>query len=301
MTFKEKINERRKSAAATFHKFRTDSSIHSRRHYFVEGYEDVKFYARHIPKTAKEAPRFHVCFGKKNLDEVAKLYWSSDITSSTILFIRDSDFDHFLGRAPSGRDLFLTCGYAVENYVCSAVALERYFSLILCVDEAEVSLDDFVTRYVSLADRFHQWLSPLYGATMVALSAGRKIDLNQLNVALHFSKLLCGIDPENPLEMAELAKIGLEKTDFNEDAMQLGVQFAKLPALQWLRGKYLLTIATSFIRSKEAECRLQFKAGNITRFNVKAVSGMTEEGIFDTLSSWAEPTTRLITYLNGTN
>src|ERR1700722_2120097 len=120
------LSGKRKSPSAIFHKFRVDSSIHSRRHIFVESYEDIGYYGRNAGKINGLSPKFHLCFGKKNLDNVASLYWKSDIKEAIVLFIRDSDFDVFLGSAPRGKDFFLTCGYAVENYVCSEEALEAY-------------------------------------------------------------------------------------------------------------------------------------------------------------------------------
>lgn len=294
MTFKDNLTGKRKSPTAIFHKFRVDSSIRSRWHVFVEGYEDVGFYSRHVPTTKGIEPKFHICLGKKVLDEVARLYWSSNISASLILFIRDSDFDGFLGIAPSGVDMFVTCGYAVENYVCSAEALKSYLSNVLCLDEDEVDIANVVDGYVTAATAFHEWLSPLYGAVFVALKAGRKVDLNKFKIEDHFALLLKGSSLGEITSISELEAIGLDQADFSDESLDHGRQFSQLPALNWIRGKFLLTILTLYLRKQEAELRRLHKIGSISRFNKKAAAQINEAGVFDRLSGLAIPPKRLL-------
>jgi hypothetical protein len=293
MSFKERLNEKRQTPIAIFHKFRTDNLVGTLRHVFVEGYEDQRFYAHHLNYPGGDEVRYHVCFGKKNLDDVAVLYWASNIRDTLALFIRDSDFDVFLSRAPSGKSLFLTCGYAVENYVCSAQALEAYLRTDFCLDESEFDIAQAVKDYVGIAQQFHQWLAPLYGAVFVAIAAGRKVDMNQLKVGDHFAVLLKGQDLPDPSKLPELLSMGLEESDFNLTSLQQGEEFGALPALLWMRGKFLLTVLTSYLRSKEADLLGQQKAGSLTRFNRRAVANLNERTLFDRLIGLARATPRL--------
>lgn len=298
-SFKDALAKKRKGPAAIFHKFRVDSSIKSRRHVFVEGYDDIGFYSRHIVNESDEGPIFHLCFGKKNLDEVAKLYWGSGIEDALALFIRDGDFDVFLGTVPVGKNLFVTCGYSVENYVCSTEALDFYLRSILCLDEDEVNIDEVVSRYVTLAEEFHTWLSPFYGAVMFAKDQGKDVDLNKLKVSEHFRKFLSGDEIAHPKLISELNTIGLVHEDFNEHSEKLGKEFSKNPALSWLRGKYLLTLLTLYLISKDKDFRDLQKQGDLSRFNRKAAASINEPAVFEKFSAFAQPSARLAAALGN--
>jgi len=297
VSFKDTLAGKRKSPVAIFHKFRTDSSIYSKRHVFVEGYEDITFYSRHVPRATEGPTKFHICFGKKNLDKVADLYWGSDIETALVSFIRDSDFDAFLGNAPAGRDLFLTCGYAVENYIFSRDAIREYLRAVFCLDEMEVNFDPEVAEYVDFVERFHAWLSPIYGAAMFAAVDGRNIDLNQLDTERHVKTLLAGNPLPEPQSLEEIQNIGLVSTDFNADSAELGARFSALSALQWMRGKYLMTAASVFLRCKEDVYRERHKSGAISQFNRKAASNMSDTAVLDRLMGIAHPSSRLSEFL----
>lgn len=287
MSFKEVLAGKRKSPAAIFHKFRVDSTIHLRDHIFVEGYDDVTFYSRHTRRLDGLAPKFHICFGKKNLDDVAKMYWNSDIASALVLFIRDSDFDVFLGKAPSGRDFQLTAGYSVENYVCSPETIESYFREAFCLDEGENDFSTFLIEYLSLIDRFHEWLSPIYGAAIFAVRDGRHCDLNKLKADSYLSDMQNGDSLPHPCDIAEIESIGLRPADFNDESAELGRGYAAQPAVQWMRGKFILTATVAFLKRVEADRRAEHKAGTITYFNRKVAANMNEPAIFDRLSAMA--------------
>lgn len=293
MDFKEALASRRQSAVAVFHKFRVDTSIHNRFHVFVEGYEDVSFYSRYAPRTNADEAKFHVCFGKKNIDKILCLYRKSGIDTDKAVFVRDSDFDSFLGNAPQGQNVFLTCGYSVENYVCSEEALSAYLSKALCLDESEIDLRGIVSSYSALASKLHKWLFPLYGATMYALRQGRNIDLNKLKIYRHISRLIAGDEMHEIIDIDELPSIGITVSDFNDESIMLGERFSELPALHWLRGKYLLVLATVFLRNEERKFHEMHKKGLLSQFNRKTAGQINESGIFERLSAWAEPTERL--------
>lgn len=238
-------------------------------------------------------------FWKKNLDEVAGLYWQSSINDALALFIRDSDFDSFLARAPKGRNFFLTCGYAVENYVCSEQAVDAYLRTVFCLDDSELDIRNIVKEYVEMAQLFHEWLSPIYGAAMHAMSANRMVDLNKLKVDEHFSIFLSDKDRPDPTKISELNAIGLDYSDFNDDSLIKGKAFAELSAVWWMRGKFLLTVLTSYLRKKESELRALHKAGKLSQFNRRAAANLNESSLFDRLSGLASPTSRLASGLRA--
>jgi len=298
VTFKATLAARKSSPAAIFHKFRTDASIRERRHIFVEGYDDVIFYSRFFAAGAL-APRFHLCLGKKNLDDIAGLFWKSGIAGALVLFLRDSDFDVALGRAPEGQSFFLTCGYAVENYVCSVEAVESYLKYVMGLDEDEVEFGFLIDNYRTAVHKLHGWLAPVYGAAMCAVSQNRKIDLNQMKVAEYFSLIVAGRPLPPKLTPAEISSIGLFSEDFNEASLKSGKEFSNLPALQWIRGKFLLKVLVVFLRSVDSKYRALYKTGEISRFNKKASAEMSEVGVFHYVSGVAAPTQRLKEYLKS--
>jgi hypothetical protein len=298
MSFKETISGRRESAAATFHKFRVDPSIRKVRHIFVEGYEDLSFYARHVPNDENGAARFHVCFGKKNLDQVAELYWTAKFKNSKALFIRDSDFDRHLKKAPTGPGLFLTCGYAVENYVCSEEAIEKYLSQVFCLDNLEVNYKSIVEEFISLIEKLHAWLGPLYGAAMYAMTFERKLDMDQFDAKKYIKILLNGKILPPVDSIPDIALIGLTESDFNPESVRLGDEFKEQKALRWVRGKYLLSAVSLFLHSKKEEFGKRHKAKSLKRFNRKP-NPSDETNLFLCLSSLADATIALQAHLKG--
>lgn len=299
MSFKDTLAGKRKSPSAIFHKFRTDASIRTRGHIFVEGFEDVSFYSKHISSINGQVPRFHICFGKKNLDKVADLYWLSKIERPLILFIRDSDFDEYLGKLPSGDGMFTTCGYSVENYVCTVETLRQFFLSGFCVDEEEVNVASETETFEELATKLHLWLAPVYGAAFHAISEKRTVDFNKLDVELLSKRIISGENLPEPSMAPGLPLMGLRSSDFNAASLAAGRRFAERSALSWLRGKYVLTALTEYLKSREGHYRDEYKNGTISQFNRKIGGNLSEDIVFERMVGFAHPTLRLVERLGN--
>src|SRR4051812_32722033 len=110
MSFSELISKKRESANAIFHKFRTAVRDDNELHIFMEGYEDILYYERLLSELKGLFGRdwnSYNCLGKRNMDHVAKLFMESAFTDSNVIFLRDSDFDRFLGVIAPTKTVFL--------------------------------------------------------------------------------------------------------------------------------------------------------------------------------------------------
>lgn len=296
MTFKEEISGKSKSPTAIFHRYRVDTSAYNRVHLFVEGYEDVGFYSYHVPQSGDMNAKFHVCFGKKNLDFIIKLYRNSRIEAPNTLFIRDSDFDKYLGTVTACRDLFLTCGYSVENYVCGPDVLQRFLLTVFCIEEDPVR-DDAVEEFSNICLRFHDWVAPLYGAAMYAVRNERNVDLDKFSASVFYDFYGKQAALPDIVQVLDLERIGLTAGDFNEDSEKIAADYRTLDPIYWTRGKYILELISIFIRKLAPKLLAMQKTGQIRTFNRKAMATLDEVSVYQKLCSFAGATKDLRDFL----
>ena len=266
MSFKDDLEARRRSANAAFHRFRTMPKAPENIYFFLEGYEDCAFYravASAVPTLRDHTIRDIICFGKKNMDRVIQMFYASSFTSLTVLFIRDSDFDRFLGIAPVGEHVLLTDGYSVENYVCGAEACKRFILEKFAVDVDEFDVGNLVEVHLEILRRVFIHLAPFIGAALHAIKAGRQLSLDSLNIK-ELYKLVR--DDAVPIINAGLG-CGLYDNDFNEDSARLGAAFVEQEPLLWLRGKYALECTALFLSETFAMLTEMSRRGEILRFN----------------------------------
>ncbi|MFC0409701.1 DUF4435 domain-containing protein [Roseomonas elaeocarpi] len=305
--FKKEIKQRRETPVAIFHKFRTGAKDLSAVHVFVEGYEDSIFYDRILSSVDNNGTsnwKFHICFGKFNMDEIIKLFYSSKFSSSNSLFIRDSDFDAFLRNLPAGDKVFITCGYSVENYVCDTDTIVKFMRTSFGLDATEVDIAAEAAIHAKNIDTLFKWLSPVIGAILEAIQERLKLDLNQVNLEQYYKILYSGNRLPARIPKALWKNVGLEERHFNDESLARGSTFSSSDALAWLRGKYVLECTSIFLSLKFAEYYEKHKARSITRFHRKANSDFSANSVFERLSACSVGSTklrsRLVELLKGT-
>lgn len=267
MEFAEQLLERSRSPAAIFHRYRVDPTIEDRPHIFVEGYDDLLFYGNLVGRLLGEISKFHICFGKRNLDRIFVLFQETELRPDRTLFIRDSDFDYFLGNVAPADHLFLTAGYAVENYVCSAASVRSLILTLFGLHEDEFDAMAEVEKFSGFLSRIFSWLTPIHGAILYASRQLRILDLDQLDFDRYFTLVVDGDVLPNPAEIAELANMHLVEEDFSEESLALGEAYGQQDYFLWLRGKYLIKALSIFLRKLESDVRERHKAGEIRQFN----------------------------------
>lgn len=291
MSFKEKIDARRQTATAVFHRFRTAARLDGSLHLFVEGYDDWSFYGRLLGDLSASIPwRMHVCFGKKNMDRVVQLYRSSPFTKHNVLFIRDSDFDRFLGIVPIDDDVFVTCGYSVENYVCNSASLTSFISRVFGVDPYEVDIVAKVDRHFQLVSEVFAWMTEFIGAVLVAIRAGQQLDLDSVDVIATYKAAYEGRPLAPCVPPDQLERCRLDSAHFGAESMLLGRSFTQQEAEWWLRGKYLMLCTCEFLRFQHEELRARHRRKEISQFNRRSSPDFSAPAVFERLSGFTNGT-----------
>lgn len=300
MSFQETMDRRRSGANAIFHRFRTAIKPGDDLHIFVEGYDDVCLYDKLLSDLKGLFGvhwHTHICLGKKNMDRIVQLLNESAFKDRNVRFIRDSDFDRFLGNITSNDSLFLTCGYSVENYVCTSDVLQRFFRSNFGVDPLEVDVAARVQTHLDRVARMFDWLSPTIGAAIFAVREGIQLDLNRLPVSDIYKILQAGEALPAGFEEEDLHRAGILQEYFNAESAAQGTAFAQQDAMAWLRGKYLLECTSEFLIEERQQLASDYRAGRISRFNRRSSQDNSPAAVFERLCATAPGSTELRRFL----
>lgn len=119
MTYLSKLRGRRKTPAAVWHKLRTSIST-DKFDFFVafEGEEDEEFYSKHLSARFPDK-RFRplICDGKGGVLGLHSEVLNAWGSAKNVFFFIDADHDRLIGIDEDLENTFVTCGYAVENYI----------------------------------------------------------------------------------------------------------------------------------------------------------------------------------------
>ena len=295
LSFSEEISRRRDGANAIFHKFRTSVRDDRHLHVFMEGYEDILYYERllrEIKGLFGVSWNTYNCLGKKNMDRVTQLLRESAYADHNVLFLRDSDFDKFLGVITPSEQLFLTCGYSVENYVCTEGSIAEFIRVAFGVDAQEVNSGAYAKGHSERVKRLFEWMAPTIGAALVAVRNGRQLDLNRIDVRAYYKLLLDGEGLPESIPAEVLAQAGIEEADFNGASLELGRAFVQQDAMRWLRGKYLIECTGLFLAHVREELAGMYRRREITRFR-RAGADFAPAVLFERLCPFAHGTPEL--------
>jgi hypothetical protein len=294
MGFSDQLLERSRSPSAIFHRYRVDPSISERPHIFVEGYDDLLFYGLIARHTLGDRAKFHLCYGKRNLDKIYALFKESEFDHVGTLFLRDSDFDLYLGKVAATRHLFLTAGYAVENYVCCPQAISSLIVVSFGLDQSEFNADVEVKQFQQHLEEIFAWLEPIHGAIFKAIHESRILDLDQLRFDEYFGMILTGRSLPDPKSLAELSHIGLDDNDFSQDSLALAEKFNQQHCFQWLGGKYLITALSVFLKHLEPRLRALHKSKIIRQFNKRVHPDFSPNILFERIIGHVKPDNSLM-------
>jgi hypothetical protein len=290
------LREKAKSPVATYHRFRTSVRDPSLLYLFVEGYDDVSFYGV-VCKILGVSPNFVVCFGKKNLDTVFSIYRSTPISDSAIAFIRDRDFDHFLGTVGDSERYFVTCGYAVENYVFTTSSLAAFFHFNMGLDSNEVDVGSHISEFEGKLELFHSTLEGLYATCFASIRSKLSFDLDRVELSAHIKSVLSGNADPFQLTDQDFNISGLFSGVVEAEDEALAKQYCSLGAVIALRGKFLAEFSRVFLNGKFEHLRKQHKAATIQRFNKACGTLLGREALYAVLVSRASLSDRLREFL----
>jgi hypothetical protein len=291
MTLEEILETRKRSAVAVFHRFRLEVRTRVPQNIFIEGFDDVLFYSKLTRTGELRNALLRLTYGKRNMDRIIEWFYAEGFADTDTLFIRDSDFDRFLGCLPTGDHVFSTCGYAVENYVCAREALRRYFLENFCVDPVEVNVDGFIDLFESSTRSLFEWMAPLIGRILREVRNGLILNLQALDLRGEFRSLLQGLELGDIYDKDFLA-IGIV-LDHEEPTLEEGSRYTAQDPISWIRGKQLIQNASVFLREASDDLRKQLKQNEITQFRKAASQDFSEGAVFERLASFASGTAAL--------
>lgn len=299
MSFADDLLERRKSPVALFHRFRTSTNKSNTINLFVEGYHDNLYYTSVYSRSDVSEffqMKTYITLGKKNLDKVYDLYVRSDIKYRVVGFVRDSDFDFFLGNIKPTQSLFLTCGFSVENYVCSNRALTGFYRSVFGVDPDEVDIESRCASHFLTVDRLFESMAAFFGATMRVSSQQRPVDMDKFDVVSAYNKIR---EAKQIIELKpnDFKDCLLGDDDFDSEALSVGGKFVSQKSDQWLRGKYLLICTCEFLKTEYETLKIMYHNKEITQFNRASSVDFSKNSVFERMAGGAIPTQHLRDYL----
>ncbi|MBZ4690275.1 MAG: hypothetical protein JG765_1526 [Cereibacter sp.] len=293
-TFLEVLQARSKSPLAVYQKFRVLVRSGGVLYLFVEGYDDKLFYSAICGWRGVEVQIF-VTYGKKNLDKIYEIHEKAgEVPSSGPRFIRDRDFDEFLGLASSKDNLFLTCGYSVENYVCSEASFRKALEYRFGLDPYEVDLASDVALYSHAVEAINRWLLPVYAHALDCALAGLPVDLNKLNIEEYVKIVLAGKPLPPVLQLDELVKAGLPSATPSQESIGRAEAYLVGDHRLTIRGKYLLIVASEVMKAITSKYMLLHKGGKIQSFNRTACGPINPSSLFSALVVHADAPGRLL-------
>lgn len=201
------------------------------------------------------------------MDLLIQMYYSTGLDARCDnYFIRDSDFDEFLGNLPQGDAVRIIDRYSVENYVFTVDAVKRLILERFGVDPQEFDVDQCISRYENCVQEIFSHLSPIIGGAIAAVSSGITVDLNALDVR-KFAKeyFVTGVLP--PIEDGHYAKVKISAEFRNADSTNIGLEFVTRDAILWMRGHYLSEICSVFIQRTHESLKDEKKSGGISTMN----------------------------------
>lgn len=288
MSFSETLANRRKSAVAVFHQFRIEARGRPIKNVFVEGFDDLAFYSFFM---GSEGKRFRMTFGKRNMDRIIQWFYAEGFNDTDTIFVRDSDFDKFIGDLPVGDHVFTTCGYSVENYICAPNALKRYLKERLCTTTQEFDADADVSHFDHLVTELFRWSAPLMGAIIKRKRSNLDVNLDVIDLVTPFTILLRG-EPLPPFDKSDYCVGGIEISDFT-GSIEDGIAFTAQTATMWLRGHQFAKIVSAYLESRHQFLAKEFKSGKISQFNKRASSNYDPNSTIEKLIPFADGTEEL--------
>lgn len=287
-SFADLLDTRKRTAVAVFHRFWMEVGQGLQRALFVEGYEDKVFYSTFLPVGELSSEMIRLSYGKKNLDKIVEQFYAQGLDERCdVYFIRDADFDEFLGNLPSGDRVRILDRYSVENFVFTADNFRRLLMERFGVEPDEYNVACTVARYERCVQEIFLHIAPLIGAALLAVQEGFSINFDALDVR----KLASSYFRDGNLEKIEDATYERCKipAQFRTDvAVELGSEFVRRDALLWLRGHYLADIGSVFAQFVHDELKALKAEKEIRGLNPRLSVDFSPQALFERMCSFCE-------------
>ncbi|MFT6071730.1 MAG: hypothetical protein ACJARD_001035 [Alphaproteobacteria bacterium] len=219
---------------------------------FYEGDDDPSFYRNKI-RCKTEYKEYHqfICNGKQPVLTLLKeLTFKECLTG---LFFIDKDFDDYLGIAhPRADNLFVTCGYSMENYLVTKDVIKCLLN-DYTYKNTDQNHHNIIDKFTKAYQDFLNFIKPIMAQVIMHRRSGNEFSFSDIEA--YFKKCFCITDDldfqklddayeKNLLEQIKILNnppIDLPDTDSDK----------------WIRGKFALLFLYKFCQKLETKLKVK--------------------------------------------
>lgn len=217
---------------------------------FYEG-KDAPFYSPIIRDWSRREVMPIKCLNKKKVTQVYdKLQQETDFEKYITGFFVDRDYD--LNTDLEVKDIFITKGYAIENYCTTCSAFRRILTDLFDFNYSEPEFNYYVEEYTSMQNQYNQgllrfngWYCALrrkHGDQMGHLSLdNKKRKKKYIQIDFENGTVGCSMTDEDFYEEFPDAE------RLTEDEIQKGIEYIRADMPMNIRGKYEMDFLTQYL------------------------------------------------------
>lgn len=219
---------------------------------FIEGYDQDYYRSRVDFASRSAAPTVYVkCGGKKNVIEMwRKLNGNHTYSTFRKLYFVDKDYDDNSGISS---DIFVTCGYSVENYYCSESFIRKFLRDVCHLDETtekvryEGVMGDFKawrTEFINSAKPFCAWYKAVKGKNVRVENKNYEKSLPECYCTINSNSISVSAYDYNKLNADYCISDPVTEEEYN-------AAYTSIICCNDIRGKFVLQFIEAYIKHLE--------------------------------------------------
>lgn len=288
-TFSEILDRRKNSATALFHRFRLEVASGLQFALFVEGFEDKAFYSRFLPIGNFGRDSIRLAHGKRNMDELAAMYMAERLFDRCdAKFVRDADFDDYLGTLPRLDKILCIDRYSVENFIFLPDNYRRLIEDRFGVDTNEYNLDECVDRYRTGVTSIFVHLAPFLGAAIAAMRDNINLNLDGLDIR-RMSSTFFRTGKLRPICDRDYSRCCIPDAYVNDDTLAIGLEFVERDAFLWMRGHYIALVCSAYVQCSHDRICAMKAAGELQTLNPNLSSDFSASALAERMGIFCDP------------
>lgn len=235
---------------------------------FLEGRDDPAFFRFHLESTTRTRRLgldFYVLGNKSEVLEARKFIGSRYPNNPRVLFFVDKDHDDLLG-APVGAvtdgTLFVTQGYAIENYLVSEETVRVVLMDLWGLDSSNPAVPVACSQFLAAINQFYVSVQPWMAWLLAARRRGLRPSADNLSLRKVCSITgLMTVSFNWPTDSAQrdnlfLITCGLTTGPTAVEVETVERELAQIPPKKWVRGKAELAFLVLFLECLTSEAKL---------------------------------------------
>lgn len=235
---------------------------------FLEGRDDPAFFRFHLESTTRARQLgldFYILGNKSEVLEARKFVGSRYPNNPRVLFFVDKDHDDLLGSplgTVSDKTLFVTRGYAIENYLVSEDAVRVVLMDLWGLDSSNPAVPVACSQFATAIQQFYASVRPWMAWLLAARRRGLRPSADNLSLRRVCSIIgLATVSFDWPTDSTQRSNLflitcGLTTGPTDVEVETVERELAQLPPKTWVRGKVELTFLVLFLEHLTSEARL---------------------------------------------